>query len=67
MKDKPHIIPERKFVSFGLRIDVSLADRVDKARYNLAKGYEIGRSAFIRKAIEELLEKLGTTKGAKDE
>ncbi len=47
-----------QFINLSIRIDRGLMERIDKARYNLAKGFEVKKAEFVRKAIERFLDEL---------
>jgi len=49
---------EDGFVNLTVRMEKELMERIDKARYKVAEGFEIKKAEFVRKAIERFLDEL---------
>jgi len=49
---------EDGFTNLTIRMKKELMDRIDKARYNLAEGFEVKKAEFVRKAIERFLDEV---------
>lgn len=49
---------DERFANLTIRMDKKLMDRIDKARFRVADGFEIKKAEFVRRAIVKFIEDL---------